>query len=46
MATEYGLDAATAGDSARLARIATAWRPYRSWVALLLRARAQDSARR
>ncbi|MET7507827.1 DNA-3-methyladenine glycosylase 2 family protein [Streptomyces albidoflavus] len=46
MATEYGLDAATAGDPARLARIATAWRPYRSWVALLLRARAQDSARR
>ncbi|MFF8563750.1 DNA-3-methyladenine glycosylase family protein [Streptomyces albidoflavus] len=46
MATEYGLDAATAGDPARLARIATAWSPYRSWVALLLRARAQDSARR
>lgn len=45
MATEYGLDAA-AGDPARLARIATAWSPYRSWVALLLRARAQDSARR
>lgn len=46
MATQYGLDAATAGDPARLARLATAWRPYRSWVALLLRARAQDSASR
>lgn len=45
-ATQYGLDAATAGDPARLAGIATAWSPYRSWVALLLRARAQDSAQR
>ncbi|MGW5390784.1 DNA-3-methyladenine glycosylase family protein [Streptomyces koyangensis] len=46
MATRYGLDAATAGDPARLAGIAAAWSPYRSWVALLLRTRAQDSARR
>ncbi|WP_307865557.1 DNA-3-methyladenine glycosylase family protein [Streptomyces montanisoli] len=44
MATEYALDAATAADPARLAAIADAWRPYRSWVALLLRARAHDRA--
>ncbi|MEV0097259.1 DNA-3-methyladenine glycosylase 2 family protein [Streptomyces sp. NPDC050738] len=41
---EYGLAPATAGEPARLAQIAEAWRPYRSWVCLLLRARAQDQA--
>jgi DNA-3-methyladenine glycosylase II len=48
MATAYGLDAATADSPGRLAAIANAWRPYRSWVALLLRAHAQhrtDAAR-
>jgi DNA-3-methyladenine glycosylase II len=37
MAARYRLDATTAGNHTRLARIADAWRPYRSWVALLLR---------
>jgi 3-methyladenine DNA glycosylase/8-oxoguanine DNA glycosylase len=36
MAHEYGLQDPS---PARLAAIAEAWRPYRSWVALLLRAR-------
>ncbi|PWI42982.1 DNA-3-methyladenine glycosylase [Streptomyces sp. ICBB 8177] len=44
VAAEYGLDADAADDPARLARIADAWRPYRSWVATLLRVRAQDRA--
>jgi DNA-3-methyladenine glycosylase II len=43
VAAQYRLDVATAGN-ARLAQIADAWRPYRSWVALLLRARAHDQA--
>lgn len=43
MAAQYRLDAATAGNTARLAQIADAWRPYHSWVALLLRrGRSQD----
>ncbi|GAA1365725.1 DNA-3-methyladenine glycosylase family protein [Streptomyces beijiangensis] len=42
MAAAYGLDATAADDTSRLAAIADAWRPYRSWVALLLRAHAQD----
>lgn len=42
MATAYDLD--TADNPGQLAQIADAWRPYRSWVALLLRARAQDQA--
>ncbi|MFF7653000.1 DNA-3-methyladenine glycosylase family protein [Streptomyces sp. NPDC007983] len=37
VATEYGLGEAP--GLSRLAAIADAWRPYRSWVALLLRAR-------
>lgn len=41
MAAAYGLDATAADDIPRLAAIADAWRPYRSWVALLLRAHAQ-----
>ncbi|KOG90221.1 Fe-S cluster assembly protein HesB, partial [Streptomyces varsoviensis] len=44
MAAAYGLDAATAADTARLAAIAAAWRPYRSWVGLHLRSRAQERA--
>ncbi|GAB2804664.1 DNA-3-methyladenine glycosylase family protein [Streptomyces daliensis] len=42
MASAYGLDDATAASPGRLARIADAWRPFRSWVALLLRNRAQE----
>ncbi|MFF5567061.1 DNA-3-methyladenine glycosylase family protein [Streptomyces sp. NPDC012623] len=42
MADAYQLDTAIADNPRRLARIADAWRPYRSWIALLLRARAQD----
>ncbi|QIY58304.1 DNA-3-methyladenine glycosylase 2 family protein [Streptomyces sp. RPA4-5] len=45
MATAYGLDAAAASDVAQLAKIADGWKPYRSWVALLLRTRAQDTGR-
>lgn len=41
VAAEYGLDPATADDPGQLALIADAWRPYRSWVSLLLRTRAQ-----
>lgn len=44
MATAYDLDTATADTPGRLAGIADAWRPHRSWVALLLRARAQEEA--
>ncbi|MFJ1869268.1 DNA-3-methyladenine glycosylase family protein [Streptomyces sp. NPDC088097] len=44
IATQYGLDDTAARSPARLAQIADAWRPYRSWVALLLRARAQEQA--
>jgi DNA-3-methyladenine glycosylase II len=43
MTGEYGLDPAV-NQPDRLAAIAENWRPYRSWVALLLRARAQDRA--
>ncbi|MEV0276509.1 DNA-3-methyladenine glycosylase 2 family protein [Streptomyces sp. NPDC050610] len=43
MATAYGLDAAAA-DTARLTAVAAAWRPYRSWIGLLLRAHAQERA--
>ncbi|MCO6004351.1 hypothetical protein NE236_05095 [Actinoallomurus purpureus] len=39
MAHEYGLHDPS---PARLAAIAEAWRPYRSWVALLLRARRES----
>lgn len=45
MAAAYGLDAGAADHAdhaARLTAIADAWRPFRSWVALLLRAHAQD----
>ncbi|WP_329378031.1 DNA-3-methyladenine glycosylase family protein [Streptomyces sp. NBC_01716] len=41
-AAAYGLDATEADDTTRLAAIAGSWRPYRSWVAFLLRVRAQD----
>ncbi|MEV0248053.1 hypothetical protein AB0H76_15780 [Nocardia sp. NPDC050712] len=43
IATEYGL--AGTDDIDQLAAIAERWRPYRSWVALLLRARASESPR-
>jgi DNA-3-methyladenine glycosylase II len=44
MAAAYGLDPATAHDLPRLSAIAETWRPYRSWVTLLLRTHAQESA--
>ncbi|MBL1117181.1 DNA-3-methyladenine glycosylase 2 family protein [Streptomyces sp. 110] len=40
MADAYGLDETASGDIRRLAGIADRWRPYRSWVAVLLRVRA------
>ncbi|AGP55460.1 DNA-3-methyladenine glycosylase family protein [Streptomyces rapamycinicus] len=40
MADAYGLGAAASGDIRQLAGIADRWQPYRSWIALLLRARA------
>lgn len=43
VATEYGLGADPGVD--RLAEIAERWRPYRSWVSLLLRTRAQETPR-
>uniref|UniRef100_A0AAU3H711 DNA-3-methyladenine glycosylase II n=1 Tax=Streptomyces sp. NBC_01401 TaxID=2903854 RepID=A0AAU3H711_9ACTN len=43
MAAAYGLDASTADSGPRrLAALAEAWRPYRSWVALLMRAHARN----
>nr|WSZ99232.1 DNA-3-methyladenine glycosylase 2 family protein [Streptomyces sp. NBC_00857] len=42
MAAAYGLDTEAADSPTRLAAIADAWRPYRSWIALLLRAHAHD----
>ncbi|GFE13415.1 hypothetical protein Sgleb_14620 [Streptomyces glebosus] len=41
----FPADDATVGAIARLARIADGWKPYRSWVALLLRTRAQATDR-
>ncbi|WP_050515138.1 DNA-3-methyladenine glycosylase [Streptomyces rimosus] len=46
MADAYGLGAAGAEDVERLAALADGWRPYRSWVALLLRVRAEQRMRR
>ena len=42
MADEYG--ESRSDDTRRLTEIADGWRPYRSWVALLLRARAAQKA--
>ncbi|CAM2811887.1 DNA-3-methyladenine glycosylase family protein [Streptomyces albus] len=42
MAAAYGLDSQAAASTTRLAAIADAWRPYRSWIALLLRAHAHE----
>jgi DNA-3-methyladenine glycosylase II len=44
MAEAYGLGEGGSDDIERLAEIAEGWKPYRSWVALLLRARAEDLA--
>jgi len=44
IADEYGLGEARSDDTRRLAEIADRWKPYRSWVALLLRARAAQKA--
>ncbi|MEU6327875.1 DNA-3-methyladenine glycosylase 2 family protein [Streptomyces sp. NPDC047049] len=43
IATAYGLGAPTTDDVTPLAEIADRWKPYRSWVAFLLRVRAQDT---
>ncbi|MFE2441078.1 DNA-3-methyladenine glycosylase family protein [Streptomyces sp. NPDC021218] len=45
IATAYGLDGTAPGDIGRLAGIADGWRPYRSWIGLLLRARAERIGR-
>ncbi|CAM5512632.1 MULTISPECIES: DNA-3-methyladenine glycosylase family protein [Streptomyces] len=45
MANAYGLGAGGSEDVGRLAAIADRWRPYRSWVALLLRVRAEQRTR-
>ncbi|WP_031188278.1 MULTISPECIES: DNA-3-methyladenine glycosylase family protein [Streptomyces] len=45
MADAYGLGAAGSEDVGRLAAIADRWRPYRSWVALLLRVHAEQLTR-
>jgi DNA-3-methyladenine glycosylase II len=42
IAAEYGLGPDADGDLGRLAEIADGWRPYRSWVGLLLRARMAE----
>jgi DNA-3-methyladenine glycosylase II len=39
IAAEYQLGPDAAGDLSRLAAVSDGWRPYRSWVALLLRLR-------
>ncbi|MFE7119082.1 DNA-3-methyladenine glycosylase family protein, partial [Streptomyces sp. NPDC057654] len=44
MAAAYGRDAAASGDTAWLTAVAGTWRPYRSWVALHLRLRAEERA--
>ncbi|WP_369217413.1 DNA-3-methyladenine glycosylase family protein, partial [Streptomyces flavofungini] len=44
IAAAYGLGAPAAADVTGLARIADRWRPYRSWVATLLRVHAEDTA--
>ncbi|GES33599.1 DNA-3-methyladenine glycosylase [Streptomyces angustmyceticus] len=45
IATAYGLRAPSTDDVTPLARIADRWKPYRSWVAFLLRVHAQDTPR-
>jgi DNA-3-methyladenine glycosylase II len=40
VATAYGLDAEPGTEE--LARISEGWRPYRTWVALLLRTMLED----
>jgi DNA-3-methyladenine glycosylase II len=42
VAAEYDLGPDAVGDLGRLAGIADGWRPYRSWVGLLLRARLAE----
>ncbi|GAA1926768.1 hypothetical protein GCM10009753_70380 [Streptantibioticus ferralitis] len=41
IADEYDLGETGSHDVRRLAEIADRWKPYRSWIALLLRARAE-----
>ncbi|MBP8537151.1 DNA-3-methyladenine glycosylase [Streptomyces sp. MK37H] len=45
VATAYDLGETASGDIRRLAGIADRWKPYRSWIALLLRARAERIGR-
>ncbi|KIF74903.1 Fe-S cluster assembly protein HesB [Streptomyces sp. 150FB] len=44
MADAYGLGESDSGDMRRLTEIADRWKPYRSWVGLLLRVRAEQKA--
>ncbi|MFJ4790973.1 DNA-3-methyladenine glycosylase family protein [Streptomyces sp. NPDC088794] len=44
--TQYQLDPVTAAAPQKLARIADVWRPYRSWIALLLRTQAEHDPTR
>jgi DNA-3-methyladenine glycosylase II len=44
MADAYGLGESHSGDMRRLTEIADRWKPYRSWVGLLLRVRAEQKA--
>jgi DNA-3-methyladenine glycosylase II len=46
VAAEYQLEPAEGGDLSRLAAIADGWRPYRSWVGLLLRGRGKPGRRK
>ena len=45
MADAYGLGESGRDDVGRLAGIADRWKPYRSWIGLLLRVRAQQRTR-
>ncbi|MER8157355.1 DNA-3-methyladenine glycosylase 2 family protein [Streptomyces sp. NPDC094472] len=45
IAAAYGLDETASGDIGRLTGIADGWRPYRSWIAFLLRVRAEHIGR-
>ncbi|MFE7543321.1 DNA glycosylase family protein [Streptomyces platensis] len=44
VATAYGLGAPTTDDVTQLAKTADRWKPYRSWIAFLLRVRAGDTS--
>ncbi|MDJ1130585.1 DNA-3-methyladenine glycosylase family protein [Streptomyces iconiensis] len=46
MTAAYGLEDEASADVPELARVAERWKPYRSWVALLLRAHADPNISR